>query len=436
MAHDLTGLELPHVVVEPPGPQSRALSLELRKFESRNVTYVSSDWPVFLARGAGANLEDVDGNIYVDLSAAFAVAAVGHSNPRVAAAIGGQAGILLHAMGDVHPSELKVALARELCALTPGDGEKRVYFGLTGADAVEAALKTAAVATGKPGVLCFEGAYHGLGYGALEVTDRELFRRPFAEQLGGFSHRLPFPTETGLRESFASVERILTGPEGSQIGALIVEPIQGRGGVRAAPLAWLRDVRRLCSATGTVLIADEIYTGFGRTGRWFACEHAGVEPDLLCAGKGMASGFPISACIGRADVMDRWPESHGEAIHTSTFLGHPAGCAAALASIAELRDRRLIDRAAEYESTMRGLLGDVQRSSGTRVIECRGRGMMWGVQCATPEIATSAVTNALRKGVIVLPCGPRGDVISLSPPLVISDEQLRKAIELLAACMM
>lgn len=434
MSSELTGADLPHIVVEPPGPQSRALALELRAVESRNVTYVAADWPVFLARGAGANLEDADGNRYIDLSAAFAVAAVGHSNQRVAAAIGGQAAILLHAMGDVHPSELKVALARELCALAPGDGAKRVIFGVTGADAVEAALKTAAVASGKPGVICFEGAYHGLGYGALEVTDRDLFRRPFLSQLGGFSRRLPYPKLSDWRASAAAVEQLLESPDGSRIGALLIEPIQGRGGVRIAPAEWLREIRRICDATGTVLVADEIYSGFGRTGRWFACEHADVAPDLICVGKGMASGFPISACIGRADVMDRWPESQGEAIHTSTFLGHPAGCAAALASIAELRDRKLVERAAALEPAMRDRLEMMRREKGASIVEIRGRGLMWGVQCASGEIAAQAVTHALRRGIILLPCGPRSDVIAISPPLVITSEQIAHALDALALC--
>ena len=433
MSSELTGSDLPHIIVEPPGPKSRALAAELRAVESRNVTYVAPDWPIFLARGAGANLEDADGNRYIDLSAAFAVAAVGHSNPRVAAAIGGQASILLHAMGDVHPSELKIALARELCALAPGNGPKRVIFGLTGSDAVESALKTAAVATGKPGVICFEGAYHGLGYGSLEVTDRDIFRAPFRRQLGGFSRRLPYPSESDWRASARTVEELLRAPEGAEIGAIIVEPIQGRGGVRPAPVEWLREIRRICSATATALIADEIYSGFGRTGRWFACDHAGVAPDLLCVGKGMASGFPISACIGVAEMMDRWPESSGEAIHTSTFLGHPAGCAAALASIAEMRDRDLVQRAADLELEIRPRL-ETARSSNANIVEIRGRGLMWGVQCTGGDIAARAITSALRRGVIALPCGPLGDVIAIAPPLVITKEQLNHGLDALLRC--
>jgi 4-aminobutyrate aminotransferase-like enzyme len=429
----MTGTELPRVVVEPPGPESRRLAAELREVESRNVTYVGADAPIFLRGGAGANLEDVDGNLYIDLSAAFAVAAVGHSNPRVVAAIAEQAGRLLHGMGDVYPTQEKVALARELCALAPGPGSKRVLFGVTGADAIEAAIKTAMMATRKPGVICFEGAYHGLTYGALEVTDRDHFRAPFKKQMGGFSRRMAFPDETTWQANIAKIERLADDPA-SDIGALIVEPIQGRGGDRPAPLEWLRSVRELTSKKGLILIFDEVYSGFGRTGRWFACEHAGVAPDLLCVGKGIASGFPISACIGREDVMDSWPASTGEAIHTSTFLGSPAGCAAALASITEMRERNLIQRSAALGALIGDALDGLQRSVPENVTAVRGRGMMWGIQCASAGIAAAAMTGALRQGVIILSAGVRSDVLSIAPPLVISEEQLRFALATLARC--
>ncbi|MBC5824197.1 MAG: aminotransferase class III-fold pyridoxal phosphate-dependent enzyme, partial [Candidatus Eremiobacteraeota bacterium] len=223
----------------PPGPRSRKLAAQLREVESRNVTYVGAHAPIFLAAGRGANLRDVDGNTYVDLSGAFAVAAAGHANPAVAKAIGGAAARLLHAMGDVYPTQEKVALAKLLCDLTPGDGPKRVIFASSGAEAVETALKTAAIATGKPGVLCFSGAYHGLTYGALAVTDREHFRRPFAEQLGTFASRVPYPDRSACSASVSCppcdltclrpVEEALRSAGGIDIGAVIVEPAQGRG---------------------------------------------------------------------------------------------------------------------------------------------------------------------------------------------------------------
>ncbi len=444
---DLLGAQLGQIVVAPPGPHSRRLTAELRAVESRNITYVGHDFPIFFSQAAGANVVDVDDNVYVDLSGFFGVAAAGHSNPRVADAISEQAHRLLHGMGDVYPTENKVALARELCRLVPGDGPKRVIFASTGSEAVEAALKTAAIATGKPGVICFTGAYHGLGYGALCVTDRDIFKEPFRRQLGDFARRAPYPhcyrCPLQLRypscevACLGAVREILDGPDGSEIGAVIVEPMQGRGGEVPAPDRWLQELRRLCDERNVLLIFDEIFAGFGRCGRWFCCEHAGVVPDIICVGKGLSSGFPIAAAIGTARVMDRWPESAGEAIHTSTFLGHPTGCAAALASIAELEEHKLVERSAELQGTMRDLLVNLQKESKGKIGDVRGRGLMWGLElvdvAGAPDTACAAATSlaAMRLGVIVLTSGPHCNVIALSPPLVITLEQLRFGIDVI-----
>lgn len=447
----MTGQDLAKIVVTPPGPKSRALTRDLRKVESQNITFVSDDFPVFFEAGAGANLQDVDGNVYVDLSGAFAVAAAGHSDPKIADAVGDQARRLMHGMGDVHPNSLKVELARQLCELTPGTGPKRVIFSSSGAEAIESAIKTAAIATGKPGVLCFTGAYHGLTYGALEVTDRSIFRAPFVRQLGGFSTRVPFAychrCPIGLHypecsvECLRLVEHALDGPDGADIGAIIVEPIQARGGDVLPPDAWLQGLRGLCDRRGLLLIADEIYAGFGRTGKWFACDHAGVVPDLICVGKGMSSGFPISACVGRADVMDRWPPSSGEAIHTSTFLGNPMGCAAALASIAQLREERLVERAARLGAILEKRFDLLRERSKGRIADVRGRGLMWGLECVdsagAPDgaLAGSIVISVLRRGIVMLSSGPTGHVLQLAPPLVITEEQLNFGVDEIEAAL-
>ncbi len=448
---ETSGTQLGRIVVEPPGPRSRALSARLREVEQRNVTFLDEDFPVFFERGAGANLIDVDGNVYVDLTAAFGVAAAGHSNPAVVEAVTKQAALLFHGIGDVHPNEVKVALAEKLCALTPGDGAKRVIFSSTGAEAVESAIKTAALATGKPGVLSFTSAYHGLTYGALDATDRDFFRAPFSRQLGGFARRAPYPycyrcplelTYPACENACLSfVEEAMAGEGGDQIGAIIIEPVQGRGGDVPAPFDWLLELRELCDRRKLLLIADEVYTGFGRTGRWFACEHAGIVPDLLCVGKGMASGFPISACIGRAEVMDAWPRSSGEAIHTSTFLGHPTGCAAALASIAELERLGLVQRAATLSGDVGEMLARLAEKVGPAVGDVRGLGLMWGIELVhedgSPDQprAAAAVNGALRRGVVVLAGGPDSNVLALSPPLVISREQLEFGVDVLAAAL-
>ncbi len=414
----------------------------LRAHESRNVTFMEPDgsWPIVWQRARGVHVWDAEGRRYLDLTAAFGVAAAGHANPRVVRAGQKQMATLLHAMGDVHPHELKARLARELSALTferwgkdcgrgKGEGGK-VIFCNSGFEAVEAALKTALLATGRRDVIAFEGAYHGLGYGALNTTHREHFRAPFRAQLGEFGRFVPFGCgEERLR---AEIKRVK-----SKVGAVLVEPVQARGGVRIPPPGFLPMLRRVCDEHGALLILDEIYTGFGRTGKWFACEHSGVVPDLVCLGKALTGGFPLSACVGRAAVMDTWPPSTGEAIHTSTFLGHPVGCAMALASIAEIRSRKLVERAEGIGAwLMREWARADWRMPGG---ECRmrGVGLMAGLEllradgAPATELSLLAMKEMLRRGFIVLPEGEHGNVIGLTPPLTVTQGQLRAALKAL-----
>ena len=394
---------LPSLKSRIPGPKSRALARRLHRYESRNVTYISDHWPIFWQRAAGANVWDADGNRYIDLTAGFGVASVGHSNPRVVAALKAQAGKLMHAMGDVHPNELKLQLARELVELTFSrwnKSEGRVVFANSGAEAVEVALKTAMMHTKRPGVIAFDGAYHGLTYGALDVTWRPDFRSPFSRQLGHFSAHFPF----GRTPDAVRIQ---------DFGAVIVEPIQGRGGIVVPPDDFLPQLRKFCDEHSLLLIFDEIYTGFCRTGRWFACEHWGVTPDIVCVGKAMAGGFPMSACIGRAEVMDSWPESQGEAIHTSTFLGNPLGCAAALAAIGEMKRLRLDARSRE--------LGDWLVPRLARIGNVRGKGLMLGLEVGD---AVPLVEKLLQRGILALPEGNHNEIFGLTPPLVISRRQL------------
>ena len=326
-------------------------------------------------------------------------------------------------MGDVHPNELKLQLARELCDLTFGRWcsrasvkrgvtttksalhrsaatPARVIFGNSGAEAVEIALKTAAIHTHRPGVIAFTGAYHGLTYGALDATHRRDFRLPFAKQLGHFVDHFPFGKLPEMRPHY---------------GAVLVEPIQGRGGIVVSPAEFLPALREFCDRHKLVLIFDEIYTGFCRTGKWFACEHWNVVPDLICLGKGMAAGFPISACVGRAAIMDSWPVSQGEALHTSTFLGNPVGCAAALASIAEMKRLKLNERAK--------MLGQLIPAS------YRGRGLMRGLPVSN---APQLCERLLQHGILALPEGEQGEVLGLTPPLTITPRQLDFALKIVS----
>ncbi len=419
------------IVTEIPGPRSRSLAAAMRRTEARGVTFVSAEWPVFWESAEGATVTDVDGNRYLDLTSAFGVAAAGHGNPAVARAIALQAERLMHGMGDVHPSDVKIALLERLAALAPLDDAK-TFLCSSGAEAVEFALKTALLVTEAPNALAFGGAYHGLSYGTLEINGNPKFRKPFLSQLRQKTTFARFPD---ARENDA-LERALDGlrralRRDKTIGALVVEPIQARAGVIVPPDGFLQGLREITRDNDVVFILDEIYTGFGRTGRMFACEHESVRPDILCAGKALSGGFPISAAIGSGEIMDAWVPSQGEALHTSTFLGNPMGCAAALANIDELENRRLPQRAAKLEGVMRERLRELARCEA--VAHVRGRGLMWGIELHDGARAASIVRRALAAGVILLQSGLRGEVISLSPPLSIEDAQLERALEVVIA---
>ena len=409
-----------------PGPRSRALAAELARYEAPGVTYLGPDYPVFWESASGALVVDVDGNRYLDLTSAFGVAATGHSNPQVAAAVAAQAARLVHGMGDVHPTEVRTALLARLAQLAPGDLCK-TYLATSGAEAVEFALKTALLATGKPRVLAYRGAYHGLSLGALEVIGIDKFRAPFAPLVAGRATFLPYPGADATIESALNAVRTALAHD-RDIGALILEPIQGRGGVIVPPAGFLRALRALCDDHGLLLILDEIYTGFGRTGTMFACEHEGVVPDLLCLGKALAGGVPLAATIGSARVMDAWPASAGEALHTSTFLGNPLACAAALANLDELARLDVLGRVRARATR----LGARLRELGTypSVRDVRGIGFLWAVEFSSAAFANRVVVKALNLGLIVLQSGPTGTSITVAPPLVIGDAQLARALDL------
>ncbi|HEY0380730.1 MAG TPA: aspartate aminotransferase family protein [Candidatus Elarobacter sp.] len=421
--------ELESVVTAVPGPRSRALAAELAAYEAPGVTYLADDYPVFWESASGALVTDVDGNRFIDLTSAFGVASTGHTNPRVATAVAAQAQRLLHGMGDVHPTELRTRLLARLAQLAPGDLRK-TYLATSGAEAVEFALKTALLATGKPRVLAYHGAYHGLSLGALEVAGIDKFRAPFAPLVPGRATFLPYPgADATVDGALAAVRTALA--HDPDIGAVIVEPVQGRGGVIVPPAGFLRALRALCDERGLLLILDEIYTGFGRTGTMFACDAEGVAPDLLCVGKALAGGVPLAATIGTARAMDAWPVSAGEAIHTSTFLGNPLACAAALANLDELERVDAIGRVAARGAA----LGARLRALGSRpsVRDVRGIGFLWAVEFAHAAFANRVVVRGLAKGVILLQSGTTGTSITIAPPLTIPDAQLARALDVFAA---
>ena len=420
---------VPEILTKIPGDKSLAWAGRLAQVECQNTTLLVDDWPIFWERAEGVNVWDVDGNRFLDMTSGFGVAGMGYG--FTGDALREQSISLMHAMGDVHPARVKVELCEALSEVTfeKWTAEKgKCLFGNSGFEAVEAALKTAVLATGRCGILSFHGGYHGLGYGALLGQGIGWFREPFEGQMAKVTERLAFPRTADELEKFSDS---LWKLDGLAIGAVLVEPIQGRGGIVVPPDGFLTILREWCDTVGAVLIFDEIYTGFWRTGKMFACEWEGVVPDLICLGKALSGGFPISVCVGRAEVMDAWPPSGGEALHTSTFLGNPMGCAMALEAIRRYRDpatQAIVESASKNLSTALAELADLDC-----IKKIRGRGLMMGIETDSAEKVLSSVKHLLRAGVIVLPDGPLGDVLALTPPFSITQEEIEFSIRVIRA---
>lgn len=441
---------LPHIATAVPGPQSQQWLRRLAQCESPNVTAMGPDFPIVWQQARGAVVQDVDGNLLLDLGSSFGVALVGHNHPGVVAAVHAQTDQLLHGMGDVHPPAVRIALLERLQQLAPGDLGRAVLCG-GGSEAVEVAQKTALLATGKPGVIAFAGSYHGLGHGALSATSRRDFREPFSAHLSHHVAWVPFPQplhpppgvapDRVAEHVLGRVADLIDHPSqgGLPIGAVLYEPIQGRGGSVLPPPGFLLELAQLCRARGVLLIADEIFTGLGRTGQWWA--GGDVVPDLLCVGKALGGGMPIAACLGRPEVMAAWGPSRGEALHTSTFLGHPVAAAAALATLQVLEDEAVPARAAEQGAHWLAEL-HVALDGLPGVLEIRGTGLMLGIELADLPGHTAGarvwqwVVQALRRGLIVLPAGARGEVLQLTPPVCVTADQRRTAVAGLRAALL
>ncbi len=423
---------LPHLKTSIPGPLSQEEAKRLRQYECRNTTYLAEDWPIFWEKAKGCHVWDVDGNRFLDVTSAFAVAGLGHTNPEILEGMQSQASLLMHGMGDVHPNRLKAQLCEQLSRITFerwGLGIGKTILSSSGFEAVESALKTATVWSGKPEILAFEKSYHGLGYGALLATGLECFRRPVSSQLSDVTHLFPFPVTADEMEAF---QEQLALSDLSQVGAVIVEPIQGRGGKVVPHPDFLPLLRIWCDENGSALIFDEIYSGFNRTGEWFACDHEEVFPDFICLGKALSGGYPISACVGRSALMDAWPESSGEALHTSTFLGNPVGCAMALVALKLHSSPELKKKVAEasqyWRKALEGLISPL-------ISEVRGRGLMLGVELRHPsgapagDVVGPILSQMLQRGVVMLADGPDGNVLALTPPFKMEEEEIDYVID-------
>jgi 4-aminobutyrate aminotransferase / (S)-3-amino-2-methylpropionate transaminase / 5-aminovalerate transaminase len=423
----LAGDELPRVAGTIPGPRSRALAERLARVESRNITRLDAP-PIFWVEARGAAVRDADDNVYIDLTAGFGVANAGHASPAVAHAIAEQAARLAHGLGDVYPPEPKVRLLEKLAAIAPGGLGVSILAG-SGAEAVEAALKTAAMRTRRHGIIAFAGGYHGLTYGALAATSRPDFRQPFTRQLFDGVDFVPYPgAGDDVDEALDAVRTAIAGAADSPraVGAVIVEPILGRGGIVVPPPGFLAGLREICDGDTTLLVFDEVYTGCGRTGRWFACEHEGVTPDVMAVGKALTGSIALSAAIGTPDAMSGWPPSTGEAIHTSTFLGNPVACAAALAQLGAVESLGLLDRATALGSRIADRVDAWPAALGAG--PARGRGLLQGVPVAGAGRALRVADRCLAMGVLLLAEGAAADVLAITPPSVITDAQLDHAL--------
>lgn len=437
------GEDPPVVRVRPPGPQSRTWLTRLsrtaapmgpapRKDPTR---VVAADVPantIVYAKALGANVLDVDGNRYVDLAAGFGAQLVGHRHPAIARVLALQSERLLQALGDVHPADARIALGERLARLYPEPGA-RVILGQSGADAVSAALKTAALFTERPGVIAFDAGYHGLSYGPLAVSGfRAGYREPFAAQLNPHVTFVPYPRTAEMLEE--TRERVRFELSSGRVGALLFEPVLGRGGVVLPPTEMISVFTNLCRDSGALLIADEIWTGLGRTGRWLCSvnEDQDVVPDLICLGKGLGGGLPVSACIGRDAVMQAW-RREPEVMHTATFSGAPLACATAIATLDVVAREKLVERAAEVG----GRFVDALRTATSRfadVAEVRGAGMMIGVDLGrTTGAATALAQRLLERGYIVSTGGAGREVLVLTPPLNIAEELLEGFVAALTA---
>ena len=429
----------PRLVTPLPGPEARRILKLDQRFVSPSYT---RDYPLVAKTGRGAMIEDVDGNIFLDFAAGIAVCATGHCHPEVVAAIQKQAAELIHMSGtDFYYSRL-VELAEKLAAVAPGDEPKRVHFGNSGAEAVEAAIKLAKFHTKRDKLVAFHGAFHGRTMGALSLTaSRAVQRKGFGTLLAGVFH-MPFPDTYrgtyGIRPEHASADclsylenelfRRRVDPE--EVAAIFIEPIQGEGGYIMAPPEFLQGLQRICRRNGILLVTDEVQCGMGRTGKFWASDFAGIEPDIICTAKGIASGMPLGAIIAPARVMDWPPGAHG-----STFGGNPVCIAASLATI-RLLETQYMDNAARMGDYIMKRTSDWRRKFRT-VGDIRGRGLMIGIEFVrdqatkekAPEIRNQIVQIAFQKGLIVLPSGDT--TLRISPPLLIDEEQTDFAFDTL-----
>ncbi len=413
---DLATASVPHIITDLPGPEATRLIARDQAIVSPSMGRV---YPLVPKRGAGLVIEDVDGNRFLDFNAGIAVAATGHCHPQVTAAIEQQARTLIHYCSSDWYHPVYTELCERLAASAPVH-DARIFLANSGTEAVEGAIKLARYATGRPNVIAFLGAFHGRSLGSLALTaSKAKYRSGFGAPMAGVYHA-PYG-ESGY------IERVIFNhlADPGDIAAIVVEPIQGEGGYIVPPAGWLGELRDLCTANGIVLVADEVQSGVGRTGRMWAVEHEGIEPDVILAGKGLASGLPLAAVIAREALMRTW----GPGKHGSTFGGNPVACAAAVATL-DLVDESLAANAAKLGAFLQRGLVEMQGRC-PQITEVRGRGLMIGIEFDSPAFAHDVEQAAFLRGLLVLTCGEKS--LRLAPPLTVDEHKADVALTLLEA---
>jgi 4-aminobutyrate aminotransferase / (S)-3-amino-2-methylpropionate transaminase / 5-aminovalerate transaminase len=418
---------------EVPGPRSREI---LARKERVVADALTVSLPVVIEEARGATFTDVDGNTFLDFAGGVGCLAVGHSHPRVVAAIEEQARRFTHTDFTVVPYEVYVALAERLCALAPLAAPAKAAFFNAGTEAVENAIKLARAYTKRPAVIAFEGAFHGRTLLALSLTSKT---HPYKAGLGPFApevYRVPFANDyrgPDPRTALEALERaLITQVAAETVAAIVLEPIQGEGGFVVAPRDFMAGVRRICDDNGIVLVVDEVQTGFGRTGRMFAIEHYAVEPDLVLMAKSIAAGLPLSGVLGRAEIMD----AAGDSAIGGTYVGNPVAQAAALAVLDVIEDEGLLERAVGLGETIRARMVAWQERF-EQIGDVRGLGAMLAIELVhdrstkdpAPELASAVVEHAAQNGLLLLKAGIYSNCIRVLVPLVIGDAELDEALE-------
>jgi 4-aminobutyrate aminotransferase len=437
-----TEMKLPQLVTALPGPRAKKILALDEQYVSPSYT---RDYPLVAKTGRGALIQDVDGNVFLDFAAGIAVCSTGHCHPSVVAAIQKQAAELIHMSGTDFYYESLPQLAERLSVISPGKEPKRVYFGNSGAEAIEAAIKLVRFHTKRDKLIAFDGAFHGRTMGALSLTaSRAIQRKGFGTLLSGVFHT-PFPDtyrgSYGVRPEHATEDclsylenelfRRRVDPE--EVAGIFIEPIQGEGGYILAPPEFLQGLQRICRKYGILLVTDEVQSGMGRTGKWWAADHAGIEPDIICTAKGIASGMPLGAIIARSSVMNWTPGAHA-----STFGGNPVSIAASLATLRLLEEKYIANaaRLGEFIISQTAHWRERHKIVG----DIRGKGLMIGIEIVrdqgtkerASDLRNQVVQLAFQRGLLVL--GSGDTTLRLCPPLVIDEEQAEFAMRTLSEC--